>query len=61
MAVDNHPAPKGLRLHTEVFDTVVAVNIESERRLETLIATLDDLLRSIQVAEAALATVKTAG
>ncbi|MEM2904830.1 MAG: KEOPS complex subunit Pcc1 [Candidatus Bathyarchaeia archaeon] len=58
IAVDNRPAPAGLSIETTVEERTVVTTIRSSARLETFIATVDDLLESIQVAERTIQALK---
>jgi len=51
---DNVKAPAGLTVKTTRKGSKVLTLVKCERRLETFIATLDDLLMSVQVAERAV-------
>jgi len=51
---DSHQAPKGIRVATEARDTQVVSTIELDGRIETLLATLDDLLACTSTAESIL-------
>lgn len=51
VAVDNRLAPAGLNVETLSEGETVVTTIHSNVRLETFIATLDDLLQNLQVAE----------
>jgi len=48
---DNLQAPKGVQVRTRVDDTRVTTLVELDSRIETLLATLDDLLACISTAE----------
>ena len=48
---DNLQAPKGVQVRTSVNNTRVATLVELDGRIETLLATLDDLLACISTAE----------
>ncbi|MFQ5998070.1 MAG: KEOPS complex subunit Pcc1 [Candidatus Bathyarchaeia archaeon] len=48
---DNKTAPLGLRVKTEVSGSKLRASIRCGLKAETLIATLDDLLSGIQLAE----------
>jgi len=50
---DNIEVPTGLSLQTSTENSKVCTNINCEKSLQTLIATLDDLLACISVAEKA--------
>jgi len=51
---DNLKTPPGLVIETRVEDSNVVVEIYCKRSMESLIATLDDLLACIQAAERAI-------
>jgi len=51
LSPDNFKVPNGLTVKTFREKNAVVTIIECERGLKTLISTIDDLLRSIQVAE----------
>jgi len=53
LSPDNFKVPSGLMVKTFRKKGVVVTVIECKRRLETLTSTIDDLLRSTQVAEQA--------
>ncbi|MBS7643382.1 hypothetical protein KEJ26_02200 [Candidatus Bathyarchaeota archaeon] len=55
---DNLKVPRGLRVITKRKGVTVITNIKCELRLETFIATINDLLSCIQVAERALGAAK---
>jgi tRNA threonylcarbamoyladenosine modification (KEOPS) complex Pcc1 subunit len=55
---DNLKTPQGLKVITEQEGVMVITTIECELRLETFIATINDLLSCIQVAERALGAAK---
>lgn len=48
---DNLRLPKGLRVETRAVGRKVVSGVECEGRIETLLATLDDLLACTQTAE----------
>jgi hypothetical protein len=48
---DSHQAPKGIRVATETRGTHVVSTIELDNKIETLLATLDDLLACTSTAE----------
>lgn len=48
---DSHQAPKGIRVKTEARGTRVVSTIELDGKIETLLATLDDLLACTSTAE----------
>jgi tRNA threonylcarbamoyladenosine modification (KEOPS) complex Pcc1 subunit len=56
---DNFKVPSGLVVKTFREKSVVVTVIECKRELKTLISTIDDLLRSIQVAEQVFSTKRT--
>lgn len=58
VAPDNVKAPQGLFIKTERRGKQVLTLITCETRLQTFIATIDDLLSSVSVAERAFLTVK---
>jgi hypothetical protein len=51
---DNLQAPKGVRVKTRVDDARVTTSVELDGRIETLLATLDDLLACISTAQSVL-------
>ncbi|MFQ6076445.1 MAG: KEOPS complex subunit Pcc1 [Candidatus Bathyarchaeia archaeon] len=51
---DNAKTPLGLVVETSTEGRTVITRIDCQRSLKTLLATLDDLLSSIQVAEKTL-------
>lgn len=51
---DNLQVPKGLRISTEAKGKRVVSTVELEGRIETLLATLDDLLACTLTAESVL-------
>lgn len=51
IAPDNMKAPQGLRVETRKMGNEVLTRIICETNLQTFIATIDDLLESISVAE----------
>ncbi len=55
---DNLKTPPGLTVKTERRGSSVVTWVKCERKLESLIATLDDLLMAVQVAEKAINTTK---
>ena len=55
---DNVKVPPGLSVKTTRRRNKVLTEIECERRLPTLIATLDDLLACVSVAEKAFSAVR---
>ena len=55
---DNLKAPVGLKVQTRRNDDSLSAVVCCEKSLETFIATLDDLLACISVAEKALGSVK---
>jgi hypothetical protein len=48
---DNVEVPQGLIIETVRSDSEVITKVECQNRLQTLIATLDDLLACVSVAE----------
>jgi hypothetical protein len=48
---DNLQAPKGVRIKTRVGNRCIVTSVELEGRIETLLATLDDLLACTSTAE----------
>jgi hypothetical protein len=56
---DNVEVPEGLNVTTVREGCSMLANVHCERSLETFIATLDDLLACISVAEKTFETVKT--
>jgi hypothetical protein len=55
VAPDNMKVPVGLTVQTLRKGNVVATNITCETKLQTFMATIDDLLESVSVAEHAFA------
>ncbi|MBM1154365.1 hypothetical protein DRN94_000620 [archaeon] len=55
---DNRTLPEGLSIHALRKEQVTEFLIECTRGLRSLIATLDDLLEALQVAERTLRAVK---
>lgn len=55
---DNVKTPKGLSIKTTAHGVKVSTEITCQTKLETFIATIDDLLSAISVAEKSLSTVK---
>ena len=51
---DNLRVPKGIKLTTKVRGKEVNTKIEIEGRIETLLATLDDLLACTEAAESVI-------
>ena len=51
---DSRQAPKGIRMVTEARGTQVVSTIELDGRIETLLATLDDLLACTSTAESVI-------
>lgn len=51
---DNLQAPKGVRVKTRMDDARVITSVEFDGRIETLLATLDDLLACISTAQSVL-------
>jgi len=58
VAPDNVRVPKGLFIKTSVRGVTVSTNIRCQKRFETFISTIDDLLSMVSVAEKSLSTVK---
>lgn len=58
---DNLKTPSGLNVKTSRKGKFVVTLIECERRLETFIATIDDLLSCIQTAEKTLGVARKHG
>lgn len=58
VAPDNLEVPIGLKVETERNDSSLSAVVYCEKSLETFIATLDDLLACISVAERALGSVE---
>jgi tRNA threonylcarbamoyladenosine modification (KEOPS) complex Pcc1 subunit len=58
---DNSKTPNGLSVETIWKDGKVLTKIECERGFPTFIATIDDLLSCISIAEKALRTAKRLG
>jgi len=58
VAPDNVKAPEGLLIKTVRQGKLVFTSIKCEIKLQTFIATIDDLLSSVSVAEKAFSTVK---
>ena len=56
---DNFKVPKGLWIKTTLKDKMVITRIKCDRKITTLIATVDDLLFSVSTAEKTLETAKT--
>ncbi len=48
---DNLQAPKGVRVRTRVGNRCTVTSVELDGRIETLLATLDDLLACTSTAE----------
>jgi len=55
---DNLKTPKGLSVETTCNDGQVITKIEAQKKFATFIATIDDLLFSVSVAEKALQTAR---
>lgn len=51
---DSHQAPKGIRMATEARGKQVVSMIELDGKIETLLATLDDLLACTSTAESVI-------
>jgi len=58
VAPDNVKVPQGLFIKTTRRGKQVLTSIRCENKLQTFIATIDDLLSSVSVAEKAFSTVK---
>jgi len=58
VAPDNVEVPKGLVIKTTVRGNEVSTTIRCQTRFETFIATIDDLLSAVSVAEKSLSAVK---
>ena len=58
VAPDNLKVPIGLKVKTDRNDSSLSAVVCCEKSLETFIATLDDLVACISVAERALGSVK---
>jgi len=58
VAPDNVKVPVGLSVKASVHGLKVSTKIVCETRLETFIATIDDLLSAVSVAEKTVSTVK---
>jgi hypothetical protein len=54
---DNLNAPEGLRVETVATQSSVISVIQCDKKIETFIATIDDLLSAIQSAEKTLAEI----
>lgn len=55
---DNVKVPEGLSIKTMRQGKIVLTNIECKSRLQTFVATTDDLLSAVSVAERTLSAVK---
>lgn len=55
---DNIRVPHGLFIRTRRQGTKVVTKIECQKSLQTLIATIDDLLSAVSVAEKSISAVK---
>ena len=55
---DNVKVPEGLSVKTMRQGKIVLTNIECKSRLQTFVATIDDLLSAVSVAERTLSAVK---
>ena len=55
---DNVKVPEGLSIKTMRQGKTVLTNIECKSRLQTFVATIDDLLSAVSVAERTLLAVK---
>ena len=51
---DNQEAPPGVTIDSSVRDAILQITVTSTKCMNTLIATVDDLLSCIQAAEKAL-------
>lgn len=58
---DNFKTPKGLTVKTFCENSKVVTKIECEGKFQTFIATIDDLLFCVSVAEKSLRTLKKDG
>jgi len=58
VAVDNQPSPAGLTIETRLEGDTVVTMIQSLTRLETFIATVNDLLQNMQVVERTIGALK---
>jgi len=56
---DNVKIPQGLFIQTTRRGKLVFTKIECETRLQTFVATIDDLMGAVSVAERALSVVKS--
>ena len=59
VAPDNLKAPQGLKVKTTRRGNKVVNKIQCETKLQTFMATIDDLLSAVSVAERALSAAKT--
>jgi tRNA threonylcarbamoyladenosine modification (KEOPS) complex Pcc1 subunit len=55
---DNRKAPQGLRVETTRRENKVVNKIQCENKLQTFMATIDDLLSAVSVAERTLLAAK---
>jgi tRNA threonylcarbamoyladenosine modification (KEOPS) complex Pcc1 subunit len=55
---DNYKTPANLTIKTTQAKTTVTTNIQTQEKLLTFIATIDDLLFSITIAEKTLQTIQ---
>jgi tRNA threonylcarbamoyladenosine modification (KEOPS) complex Pcc1 subunit len=55
---DNVKVPEGLSVKTIRRGNTVLTNIECKSRLQTFVATIDDLLSAVSVAERTLSAIK---
>jgi tRNA threonylcarbamoyladenosine modification (KEOPS) complex Pcc1 subunit len=55
---DNHPLPRGLELKAAFENTTIVMEIICHRPLQSLLATLDDILRMAALAENMAETVR---
>jgi hypothetical protein len=51
VAPDNKKVPSGLTIKTVRKGNIIVTNIKCETKLQTFMATIDDLLESVSVAE----------
>jgi len=58
VAPDNARVPRGLSIKTTVRGVTVSTTITCQRRFETFISTIDDLLSAVTVAEKSISAVK---
>lgn len=55
---DNYKTPENLAIKTARKDNIVITEIKSEEKIMTFIATIDDLLFSVSLAEKTLKTIQ---